>query len=153
MNNHWYARSEVKWNTRSNKHLSTTASAGYNAGPRRQLHAGYTQREQPGDKEPAVQQGELTGLWPVHDRWSLIGRWLYDLVDERSLETMAGVEYRDCCWNIRLVNHRELSDGNGDTQLEADRTVMIQIRLVGLGNLGGRIDQLLERSLPRYEAP
>lgn len=153
LNDRWYARSEVQWNTDRNEHVRSTVSAGYHAGARRHLHAGYIQRGQPGRTDPALQQGELTGLWPVHDHWSLIGRWLYDLVNERSLETMAGVEYRDCCWNIRLVNHRELTDDNGDTQLQADRTVLIQIRLVGLGNLGGRIDQLLERSLPRYEAP
>ncbi len=152
LNDRWYARSEIQWDTDLNEHVRSAASMGYHGGPRRHLHAGYLEREQPSSTNPALQQGELAGLWPVHDHWSLIGRWLYDLDNHRSLETMAGVEYRDCCWNIRLVNHRELTDGNGDTQLEADRTFMLQIQLVGLGDFGGRIDRLLERSLPRYEA-
>lgn len=152
VNDRWHARGEVQWDTEINQRERTSLSAGYNAGPRRQLHLGFHDRPAL-PARPALRQGELGGLWPVLPQWSLFGRWFYDLDNHRSLETLGGVDYRDCCWNIRLLGHRELSDDNGDTVLEAESTVMLQIRLIGLGGFGGRVDSLLERSLPRYEAP
>lgn len=87
---------------------------------------------------------------PVHRNWSLIGRWLHDLGERQSLENISGVEYRDCCWRIRLINLRELSDRDGDTTLDAERTTLLQIQMIGLGGFGGTVDTLLERGIPGY---
>ena len=80
----------------------------------------------------------------------MIGRWLYDLEESRSLENLVGIEYRDCCWQLRLVSLRELSDRTGDGLLEADRRVFLQIQMLGLGGFSGRVESLLERSIPGY---
>lgn len=149
VNERWQLIGVTHWNTDVNRKQLVRGALGYR-GDRRFLRAGYQERR---FVENEVRQTELAGLWPVHDHWSLLGRWLHDLDNKRSLETMAGVQYRDCCWMIRLVNHRELSDENGDGELEADRTLLLQIQLVGLGGFGGRIDSLLEQSLPGYRAP
>lgn len=149
VNEHWQVLGATHWNTDVNRKQLVRGALDYR-GERRFLRAGYQERR---EVENEVRQSELAGLWPVHDNWSLLGRWLYDLDSSRSLETMAGVQYRDCCWMIRLVNHRQLSDEDGDADLEADRTLLLQIQLVGLGGFGGRIDSLLEQSLPGYQAP
>ena len=82
----------------------------------------------------------------------LVGRWLYDYENQRTLETLAGAEWRNCCWKIRLLSQRELTDEDGDTTLEADTTVLLQIQMTGLGGFGGRVDSLLERSIPGYRS-
>ena len=39
---------------------------------------------------------------------------MYDLENKSTLETIAGAEYRNCCWKLRLLSQRELVDDDGD---------------------------------------
>src|SRR5699024_4350598 len=99
-----------------------------------------------------IRQSEIAAIWPIHNNWRLIGRWLYDLEHRRTLETLAGAEWRNCCWRIRLLSQRELVVEDGDGTLEGDSTVLMQIQMTGLGGFGGRVDSLLERSIPGYRS-
>ncbi len=142
---HWHLFAENQWDSEESRTRRNTLRAGYSPGPRRALHLGYHRRH-----IDNIDQGELAAAWPVHANWSLLGRWLYDLEHHRSVEALAGIEYRDCCWQIRLVGLRELfrREENGTTMVEAENRYFLQIRLQGLGGLGERIDNLLERSIP-----
>src|SRR5699024_5482610 len=117
---------------------------GYNDGAQRLLHVGYRQRYEHGED---IQQTELAAMWPVHRHWSIIGRWMYDLENHRSIENIAGLEYRDCCVQLRPVTIRALIDREGNGELESDRAMMFQVKLPGLGGLGGRLECLLARSI------
>lgn len=141
----WSLYAETQWNSEQNQREQNSLRIGYSDQERLFLHAGYQYR--PVDD---IRQTELAALMPVHRHWSLIGRWLHDLGDRQSLETIAGVEYRDCCWRIRLLNVRELSDRDGLVGLDAERTTLLQIQMVGLGGFGGTVDSLLERGIPGY---
>ncbi len=62
------------------------------------------------------EQSDIALFVPLSDRWRMMARWNYDLINRRSLETMAGLEYESCCWALRLVTRRYLSarlDANG----------------------------------------
>lgn len=62
------------------------------------------------------EQSDIALFVPLGDRWRMMARWNYDLINRRSLETMAGLEYESCCWSLRLVTRRYLSarlDANG----------------------------------------
>lgn len=141
----WHVDVFNHWNSSINKRELNGARLSYQAPDNRLLNIGVTDR--PRDE---ILQGELAAAVPVHDQWHLVGRWFYDMRGERSLETLVGVEYRDCCWGIRMLNIRELTDEDGDGELDADSRWMVQIVLNGLGGFGGRIDNLLERSIPGY---
>jgi LPS-assembly protein len=141
----WSLYAETQWNSESNRREQNSLRIGYTDRSRLHAHAGYQYR--PVDQ---IRQTELAAMVPVHSHWSLIGRWLYDLEDRRSLEAVSGVEYRDCCWRIRLLNLRELSDRDGNTLLDSERTTLLQIQMVGLGGFGGTVDTLLERGIPGY---
>ena len=141
----WSLFAETQWNSEQNRREQNGLRVGYSDRSRLYLHAGYQYR--PIDD---IRQTELAAMVPVHRNWSLIGRWLHDLGERRSLETISGLEYRDCCWRIRLINLRELSDRDGDTTLDAERTTLLQIQMVGLGGFGGTVDTLLERGIPGY---
>ena len=148
MNNNWYLYAETQWNSETNNREKNSLRVRYHDGDRLFAHAGYQYRP-----TRDIRQTELAAIAPVHSNWSLIGRWLYDLDGKRSLETISGIEYRDCCWRIRLISQRELSDRTGDTLLEGDTTTMLQIQMIGLGGLGGKVDNLLETSIPGYRRP
>lgn len=147
LNQHLNLFYENQWYSEENQVRSNRIRISYADDERRYLHAGYVER-----RDDRIEQAELGARVPVYGHWGLMGRWLYDVIDYRSLETMAGLEYRDCCWRMRLINQRELSDRNGDGSLEADNTILFEIQLIGLGGFGDNIDKLLERSVPGYRS-
>ena len=143
----WQAFAETQWDTEREQQVQSRFRVGYVESNRRILHAGYLHRPQDN-----IRQAELAAIWPLHANWSMIGRWLYDRDNERSVESLYGLEFRDCCWQIRLLSLSELSDLTGDTVLESDQTFLLQVRMIGLGGLGGRVDSLLQRSIPEYRS-
>lgn len=143
----WYLYSEGQWDTDINQRQRSTLRIGYNDDNRRIFNIGFHDR--PADD---LRESEIAAIWPISNHWRLIGRWLYDVEHNRSMETLAGAEWRNCCWKIRLISQRGLTDEDGDGTVEADSTIMLQIQLTGLGGFGGRIDSLLERSIPGYRS-
>jgi LPS-assembly protein len=115
----------------------------YRPGPRRLIGAGYRFREE------TLEQTDFTVLWPLGSRWHAIARHNYSLHDRRALETMAGVEYRSCCWRARLVRRRHLEDVTGD-EAEYKRSIYLQVEFIGLASLGDDLESLLERGILGY---
>lgn len=90
------------------------------------------------------EQSDIGFIVPMSDQWRLIGRWHYDLINKRSLETLAGFEYESCCWSIRIVSRRHLSarlNQNGGIiagQSEPfNQDLLLQFVFKGIGG-GGR---------------
>jgi LPS-assembly protein len=104
------------------------------------LQAGYRLRR--GETE----QTDLAGSWRLNPRTRLVGRWRYSLDRDRSLETLAGVEYGSCCWKVRAVLQRHLDDVTNDANLG----ILLQLELSGLGRLGSNIDDLMSGGLAGY---
>lgn len=144
---HWHLFTEMQWDREERQTTQSRLRLGYSDGDRRIFNLGYRQRR---EHREEIRQTELAMIWPVHRNWSIIGRWLYDLENKRSIENIAGVEYRDCCVQLRLVTLRDLVDRQGNGELESDSSIMFQIQLTGLGGFGGRIESLLERSISGY---
>jgi LPS-assembly protein len=92
-----------------------------------------------------IKQVDLSGQWPVSDRWSLIGRWNYSLTDRKTLEAVAGVEYNADCWVLRVVGQRLTT-----TTQQATTSVFVQLELNGLARVGTSPLELLRRSVPGY---
>ncbi|WP_242634404.1 LPS-assembly protein LptD [Marinobacter salicampi] len=78
------------------------------------------------------EQTDIGAVFPVTDRVSLIGRWVYDARTDRTAGSLAGIEYNNCCWSVQLVSQNYLTD---DETLE--NRILFQIQLKGLGGSGG----------------
>ncbi len=114
----------------------------YRPAPRSLINASYRFRES------SLEQTDLTVLWPLGRRWHMVARHNYSLHDERTLETLAGVEYRSCCWRARIVNRRYLdSTTTGAVAAEYNRSIYLQIEFIGLASLGDDLESLLERGI------
>jgi LPS-assembly protein len=85
---------------------------------------------------------------PLGSRVKLIGRWLYSMLNDETVEAFAGLEFGRCCWRLRLLGQHLKRDA--DTP--GNTSVMLQLELAGLGSFGNRIDQLLERGIYGYHA-
>ena len=90
-----------------------------------------------------IEQIDVSGLVPINERWSVIGRWNYSLPESRTLEGLAGFEYRSCCWRLRLLGRHYLRAGT----LSGRNSFFFELELNGLGSLGRKTDRLLERAI------
>ncbi|MDX1804960.1 MAG: LPS assembly protein LptD, partial [Alcanivorax sp.] len=141
----WYLYTEGQWDAEQNQRRRSSFQVGFNDRERRVFNVGYHERP-----EDNIRESEVSAILPIRNNWRLIGRWMYDLQNQRTLETIAGAEYRNCCLKVRMLSQRELVDNNGNGQLQPNSTFWLQIQLTGLGGFGGQVDSLLERSIPGY---
>ena len=93
-----------------------------------------------------LKQFDLSTQWPLTANWTLLGRWNYSLVDSKTLEAVAGVEYNGGCWVLRLVGQRLTT-----TTQTTSTSVYLQIELNGLARFGTNPLELLRRSVPGYQ--
>lgn len=101
------------------------------------------------------EQMDIGAVVPVNDRVSLIGRWVYDSQLDRTVGTLAGIEYNNCCWSVQLVSQNYLTDDE-----ELDNRILLQFQLKGIGGSGGAASTLSdafygydERERRRFRGP
>ncbi|RMD70945.1 MAG: LPS-assembly protein LptD, partial [Gammaproteobacteria bacterium] len=112
----------------------------YQPGEKRIFNAGYR------FFRPDVKQTDISFFWPLSSAWSAVGRWNYSLEEGRTLEALAGFEYRSCCWTLRLVG-RHYIRALGET---TNDMVYAQLELKGLTRLGHRVEDILEQGILGY---
>lgn len=102
-----------------------------------------------------LEQSDIASVIPVTDRVSLIGRWVYDSDLDRTVGSLAGIEYNNCCWSVQVVHQNYLTDDR-----ELDSRLLFQIQLKGLGGSGGSSASISEaiygfdeRERRRFGAP
>ncbi len=93
-----------------------------------------------------IEQSDVSAIMPVSDQISVFGRWLYDLIDQRTIGTLAGLEYKGCCWRAQLMSHSKLQD---DTRLS--HGIMFRFELKGLGGTGANVREI-DQEIPGYES-
>jgi len=92
------------------------------------------------------EDADLSFRLPVARHVELVGRWLYSLLYQETMDAFAGIEFGQCCWRMRLLarNFKNGPDSDGST------SVMLQVELAGLGKLGQSIDKFLESGIYGY---
>jgi LPS-assembly protein len=90
---------------------------------------------------------DLTFRLPLGRRVEIVGRWLYSLLYEETMDAFAGIEFGQCCWRVRLLarNYKNSPDNSSNT------SVMLQVELAGLGAFGQSIDKFLESGIYGYQ--
>lgn len=94
-------------------------------------------------REALLEQGDISMIWPVTERWRLIGQYSYSLLEKKPLERLAGFEYEACCWRFRVTGRRYIVRSTGET----DSTVSIQFELKGLTRGRASPEELLGRGI------
>ena len=78
-----------------------------------------------------LKQIEVSGQWPLAQRWYAVGKSNYSLLNRKLVEGLAGFEYRADCWALRFVSHRFATTNSANTS-----GFSIQLELTGLAKLG-----------------
>ncbi len=93
-----------------------------------------------------LQQVDLSTQWPIDGRWTAVGRWNFSLKDNRTLEALAGFEYNDRCWALRIAGHRFATTTN-----DASTSIFIQLELSGMSRIGNSPLEVLRRNISGYK--
>lgn len=100
------------------------------------------------DRSQPAEFSDLSFRMPLSANVNAVGRWQYSLLDNKSLDTIAGFEYDSCCWRLRAVAQQNITDNGQDNDLG----FYIQLELKGLGSIGsGGIDSVLSKNLYGYD--
>ena len=85
----------------------------------------------------------------------MLGRWNYDLESGRTIEGFGGLEYGDCCLQVRLMARRFLDSptARNFAEVKADDGVFLQIVFKGLAGFGTKVESVLERGIRGYRSP
>ena len=117
----------------------------------------FSVRRQTREGNPSLasdeEQTELSFVLPVGGKVHLMGGWRYSLVEHATLERFTGLEYRNCCWAVRLVDRAYLANQTGTTITQDDDynySFMFEVEFRGLSNVGDAVNEFLRTSIPGY---
>ncbi|MDP0588558.1 MAG: LPS-assembly protein LptD [Candidatus Endonucleobacter bathymodioli] len=79
----------------------------------------------------------LSFAWPISYHWSILGRWQYDLTNNRNIEDLSGIEYNSCCYHIRLLWRTWAETNDNIDHPNIKRALLLQFVLIGLGDFSG----------------
>jgi LPS-assembly protein len=116
----------------------------YRPDPTKVVNVGY--RFQGG----ILKQWDTSFAWPIGGRWNTVGRWVYSLQDHQTIEQLAGVEYKSCCYRIQVVQRRYLTSHTANGGL--DTSIALQLELTGLSSVGKPADTFLEKEISGYSS-
>jgi len=94
--------------------------------------------------------------WPIAGHFNAVGRWVYSLFDaeqpglHQTIEQLAGIEYKSCCYRIQLVQRRYLSARTVTGTQGLDTSIALQLELTGLSSVGKPADTFLQQEIKGY---
>ncbi|RMH16460.1 MAG: LPS-assembly protein LptD [Gammaproteobacteria bacterium] len=137
----WNISGQVQWDTQQDTAGKSTFRATYRKDRQRFFTLSYRFRK------TQLEQTDIALVWPIFSGFNGVGRWHYSLPENRTLNTLLGIQYESCCWSVSLFNANFLNtEEEGSTQV-----VFMQFELKGLSSLGSRIDRLLRQEIPSYQ--
>ena len=138
----WNVSVGLQWDTAAARQQRSHARVQYRPDAERALNLAYRfQRDR-------LEQGELSGAWPLGRSWNAFGRVVYDLQDRSSLERFVGLEFKACCFRLRFVARRFVSSRTG----QRDTGAYLQLELNGLASVGNPADAFLEEAIRGYSS-
>ena len=136
----WALDLGYQWNSETSSTARTETRLEFRPQDDRLFGIGYRYRRD------ALEQGDVSLVWPLAQRWRIIGRYSYSFLDKERLEDFVGWEYDACCWRLRMVNRNYVSRRTG----ESDSSISIVLELKGLSQRVAAPDELLDRGILGY---
>ncbi|HQT20896.1 MAG TPA: LPS assembly protein LptD [Polynucleobacter sp.] len=146
-----------QYNTQLNKFVQTTVGGSWRPTPGRSLNFGYRNVWSP-PTQPSIQnntpgtlaqtttdQYNISGQWPVTREVSVLGRWGYDALSTRTLNTLVALEWMKDCWTLRGAYSQVLNTSQITTT-----QVLFQLEFRGFGSAGGNPVDIMKLNVPGY---
>ena len=143
---HFSFNFDYLWNPYTSQTDKSEVSLQYRPDPSRVVNIGYRFQQNVLDQSVILKQWDGSLAWPIAAHWNTVGRWVYSLEDRKTIEQVAGFEYKSCCYRIQVVQRRYVTNRNGGL----DTSIALQLELTGLSSVGKRADSFLEQSIRGY---
>jgi LPS-assembly protein len=134
------------WNPYTSRSDKSEVSIQYRPDPTRVVNIGYRYQQNVLTEGVILKQWDGSIAWPIAAHWNTVARWVYSLEDKKTIEQVAGFEYKSCCYRIQMVQRRYISNRSGGL----DTSIALQLELTGLSSVGKRADSFLEQSIRGY---
>ena len=144
-----------QYNTQLNKFVQTTVGGSWRPTQGRSLNFGYrnvwTPPTQAFGPTPATlaqtttDQYNVSGQWPITREVSVLGRWGYDALTTKTLNTLLALEWSRECWTFRGAYSQVLNTSQITTT-----QVLFQIEFRGFGSAGGNPVDIMRLNVPGY---
>jgi LPS-assembly protein len=134
------------WNPYTSQTDKSEVSLQYRPDPTRVVNIGYRFQQNVLTQGVILKQWDGSVAWPIAQHWNTVGRWVYSLEDRKTIEQVAGFEYKSCCYRIQVLQRRYITNRNGGL----DTSIALQLELTGLSSVGKRSDSFLEQSIRGY---
>jgi LPS-assembly protein len=144
-----------QYNTQLNKFVQTTVGGSWRPTPGRSLNFGYrnvwTPPTQAFGPTPATlaqtttDQYNISGQWPLTREVSVLGRWGYDALTTKTLNTLVALEWMRDCWTLRGAYSQMLNTSQITTT-----QVLFQIEFRGFGSAGSNPVDIMKLNVPGY---
>lgn len=138
---HWTADVGWQYSTNFSQTQRLDLSTRYQPQPGKVLNLSYREAV----TSNSYRQTDISMQWPVGQGWAALARWNYSLLNSRTLEGLAGVEYNGDCWSMRAVAHRFATA----TQ-QTSTTFFVQLELNGVSRIGTNPLDTLKRNISGY---
>jgi LPS-assembly protein len=143
---HFSFNFDFLWNPYTSQTDKSEVSLQYRPDPTRVVNIGYRFQQNVLTQGVILKQWDGSVAWPISQHWNTVGRWVYSLEDRKTVEQVAGFEYKSCCYRIQLVQRRYITNRLGGL----DTSIALQLELTGLSSIGKRADSFLEQSIRGY---
>ncbi|WP_027351443.1 LPS-assembly protein LptD [Halotalea alkalilenta] len=162
INDRWSTRYALFYDTENGATERNETYVSYRHPSGSLLNLGYRwQREgfdPSGDEEDRLgynrNEYDVSFAWRMNASMSLVGRYLYDQTNSRSLETLAGVQFNDCCYGIEVAWREYVDDDDTLNTIRDDETkrgLFLRFIFKGLGGVGQNPDTYFEQAVPGYQ--
>ena len=143
---------DYQWNPNSKRTGKSAILLQYR--PKENTVANLAYRYQPG----LLDQWDGSFALPLSAHWNAVGRLVYSMKEQellggtliqlpkQTIEQVAGFEYRNCCWQIDIVQRRYVNNRDGSL----DSSIAVQLELIGLSSVARPGNSFLERSIGGY---
>ncbi|HEU4670802.1 MAG TPA: LPS assembly protein LptD [Dyella sp.] len=155
LNDDWRASSSYQWSPNTRQIDLGTFQVQRRIRTDGILNFSYRFRRTPGSTSVLLEQYDASTVYPVSDRWRLLGRWTYSVKDRRTVEALAGVQYESCCVIVSLVGRHYVNQyapfGTTATHIPSNNAVMFELQFKGLGAFNGQAEDFLRRAILGYQ--
>ncbi len=146
-----------QYNTQLNRLVQTTVGGSWRPTPGRSLNFGYrnvwtpptqlsVQNNQPFvPAATTTDQYNISGQWPLTREVSVLGRWGYDALTTKTLNTLLALEWMRDCWTLRGAYSQMLNTSQITTT-----QVLFQIEFRGFGSAGSNPVDIMKFNVPGY---
>lgn len=152
----WFAHAEAQVSSITDKVERSSISLEYQLGRDKIVQLSHRfVRDLSGEE---INQVGVTASWPIAKDWHWVGRWYKDLELQRTIESYTGIQYESCCWSVRLVAQRHLSNRfnaagmQGTEEFESGINFKFTFKFGGDEAASGR-RRMLEDGLFGYRQP